>query len=362
MNNTPLEPIPTPASQRWHEFRLRWLPMTVFLVAWACVALLWRQHVASPVLVGQVEAVSVRVNCPKAGVLAELAVDRFQPVKAGQVLGRVLPADPQALAAALAVIQADIQALRQSLEPMVQMQRNAINFDQLRLEWMRQRAELGAQNAWLIYAEFELRRNEELAKTTLVAPNVVENARAYRDSCRAEVEQLKTLVAEGERSLVALTNGADFTQLADSPMRAAVAAQEARLRQAETDLGPVLLVAPIDGVVSSLSCRVGEAVAAGQVIVTIASSEAPRIVGYLRAPLGVEPRVGMKVEVRTRSLPRQRGVAEVVQVGNQFEPIPSILFGGINSTNSQVGLALGISLPPSPRLRPGELIDLILLQ
>ena len=60
----------------------------------------------------------------------------------------------------------------------------------------------------------------------------------------------------------------------------------------EADLNPVTLKAPIDGVVALIEHFSGEAVIAGQPIVSIAAAEPTRIVGYVRSPLSVEPAAG----------------------------------------------------------------------
>ena len=59
-------------------------------------------------LVGQAEVVPAKVGCYKPGMLAQLFVNRFQKVKAGDAVGQVLVTDPKILAASLAVIQAEI--------------------------------------------------------------------------------------------------------------------------------------------------------------------------------------------------------------------------------------------------------------
>src|SRR6516164_7362190 len=98
-------PIPIPAQQRWREMRQRALPGLVFVLAIGGIALLWKDHAASRVIVGQAEPVLSNVSCYKPGVLAELLVNRFQKVKVGDPLGKVMITDPKILASSLAVIQ-----------------------------------------------------------------------------------------------------------------------------------------------------------------------------------------------------------------------------------------------------------------
>jgi len=93
------------------------------------------------------------------------------------------------------------------------------------------------------------------------------------------------------------------------------------LRLTEAELSPLTLRAPMDGVVSVINHRSGEAIASGEPIVTLSALSADRIVAYLRQPIIVEPAVGMSVEVRARSLKRAIGRGRILQVGTQMEAI-----------------------------------------
>jgi hypothetical protein len=48
-------------------------------------------------------------------------------------------------------------------------------------------------------------------------------------------------------------------------------------------------------------------------------------------------------------------------VGTQYEPLPAALQMPVRLANSELGLPLSVSVPPSLRIRPGELVDLRLL-
>src|SRR6185295_9890367 len=114
------------------------LPGVAFLAAVATLALLWKNNLSAPTLVGQAEPYEANVSCYKPGMLAQLEVTRFQKVKAGDPVGRVLVTDPRILASSLAVIEAEIESLRVSLQPIALQQRTAMSYSELRLDWMRQ--------------------------------------------------------------------------------------------------------------------------------------------------------------------------------------------------------------------------------
>jgi multidrug resistance efflux pump len=363
MSAGPASPIRIPLGQRWRDARHRLLPVVVFAAALGALSSLWKDHVAAPTLVGQAEPILANVSSHKPGVLAELAVGRFQRVKAGDVVGQLMVADPRILESSLSVIRAEIEMLRVNMSPIAAQQRNAMDYNRVRLDWMRQRAQLASLRVSLQLAETEFHRTEELFKQKISSQQQLDASRATYEGRQREVEELVRLVAEGEQNFktLQLTNATEITRVSEDPLRAAIAVQESKLRLTEAELSPIALRAPMDGVVSAIFHRSGEAVTAGQPIVSIATLGAVRIVGYLRLPLSEEPRVGERVEVRTRGLHRETGSAQILEVGSQLESLPATLLGPLKVATAELGLPIGISLPANLRIRPGELVDVTLL-
>lgn len=356
--------IPVPLAQRWHDARTRLLPVLVFGATLATIALLWNQHVAAPSMVGQAEPVVASVSSQKPGMLAELMVNRFQQVKAGDPVGKVVVADPQVLTSSIAVIQSEIDMLRATIKPIADQQRAAINYNQLRLDWMRQRAQLATAQVNLQAAQSEFRRISELFKDKIVAERIYEQAKAKQDGLQREVEELDKLVCEGEKNFqsMQISNTVEIAKVSEDPLRAAIAVQESKLRLTEAELAPILLKAPMDGTVSVIHYRSGEAVMAGQAIISIATLNPVRIVGYMRPPILEDPKKGMKVEIRTRGLRREVAQTEIEQVGTQLEPMPSTMTSPLKIASSDLGLPIDIKLPDKLKLRAGELVDVVLLK
>lgn len=355
-------PIPIPVQQRWRELRVRVLPALVFAATVCSLALLWKGNVGSQTLLGQAEPVLANVSCYKPGILAELTVTRFQKVKAGDALGKVMITDPKILASSLAVIQAEIDSLQANMRPVIAQQRNAMDYDQLRLDWMRQRTQLATARVNLDLAETEFHRMEELFKDKIIAARVFEQAKASRDRLQQEVESLSKIVEEGEANFqtLQLTNANSISKVSADPLRAAIAVQESKLHLTEAELSPITLRAPIDGIVSMIFHRAGESITAGLPILAVATINPVRIVGYVRPPIIYDPKPGMNVEIRTRGVPRGVAVSKVVEVGTQMETIPATLLGPIRFASVEQGLPLDISLPASLNIRAGELVDIIL--
>ncbi|MFN3409984.1 MAG: HlyD family secretion protein [Limisphaerales bacterium] len=360
------EPIPIPPVQRWREFRQRVLPVAVFAGVLLLLASLWRDQLAAPVMVGQAEAQTVNIGSPQPGTLTGLNVSRFQRVRAGEIVGHILVADARLIAANLAVYRAEIDALRAGAgdRPLAAHQRNAMEYIRLRLDWMRQRAALASAQVNLQLAEAEVARTEALFAERVAAQTELDIARATRDAYRREIEELEKLVADAEAGLKALSpeGGLDLARVTDDSLRAAIGVQEANLRLIEAQLAPVPLIAPVDGMVTTVWQRSGEAVMAGAPVVTVTAERATTIVAYLRQPALVEPAIGTPVTVRSRSGQRMAARSQVAGVGVQLEPLPEALRSTLRFTltNAELGLPVSIPIPPELRLRPGEVVDVLL--
>lgn len=360
MNAPDLKPIPIPPAQRLRQAKTTLLPALVFIGALAVITLLWKERVAAPTMVGQADGLLSNVSSHQAGMLAGLRVGRFQKVRAGEVLASVLVVDPKLVEASLAVIRSEIETMRTDLLPVIPQKRYAVDYAQLRLGWMRQRADLAVAKVNLQLAEVELWRTEELFKDKIVPASTRDFAKATHDALKDQVEELNRLVTEGEATFksLAASNPADASQQTGDPLHAAIAAEEAKLRLMEAQLSPLTLRAPIDGTVTAVYFHSGESVTPGQPIVTIAADAPTRIIGYIRQPMGIEPKPGATVLIRTRGGQRVTGTAQILEVGAQLDALPLALRSSIKLAEVELALPVNISLPTSMHLRPGELVDI----
>jgi HlyD family secretion protein len=347
-----MTPIPTPLSKRWREFRIQFVPFLVFIGAVATGVTLWRENLASPVVPGEVESIRSNVLTAQGGLLTELTVERFQLVSAGEPIARVLVTEPELMRASLGVIQADLQLLRARMAG--DRQRNELDYEQLRLDWMSQRVALAMARVNLQNAQREFTRAERLHEQNLISEEAFDLARTVRDSLETEVAEKNQLVSEMSKSLELFRPVApEHTE--NDPISIALAANEEQLRFSEQ------LRAPVDGMVSVIYRRPGEKVVAGEPIVTISPLKSDRIVGYIREPILMEPKVGMPVQVRTRGSNRQIGEGTIMRIGSDLEVVSAGL--QLRSTNdypAERGLAFLVDVPPGMAVRPGEIVDLFL--
>lgn len=358
MNRLP--PIPTPPGQRWREVRIRIIPGLSFIAALALAVFLWRDNVASPTLEGAIEAVRAEVISPQAGTLTKITVARFQQVSQGDPVAVIHPTDPRT---ALDLLRAEIDLLRARLEPRLSQQRNSTDYERLRLELLLQKAELASDRVNLARAENELKRNQELFESKLLSEQLYDFSLKTKEQLETEVTEKAKLITDLEQGLqrLAALGDPDTASPTADAMLAAIQSQEQKLQKAQASIAPIVLTAPLDGVVSLVYRQEGENVMDGDPILVINSLESTRIIGYLRQPLPLEPEVGMHVEVRKRTPKAPAYHALIRHVGSQFEPITNALAMIRPGQAVDLGLPIEVSLPPSLKGRPGELVQLTLL-
>ncbi len=358
-------PIPMPPAQRWRELRQRHLPWVVFGGGvWAAV-LLWAHAVAPAAFVAEVEVVQADVRCPQAGRLRDLPVAVLQTVSEGMVLGYLDPVEPAVREHSLGALRAEIEYLRTSLEPVVGQQRAELAADRLQLDWMRERVGLAALRAQSLEAADQLARVEQLYRQRLATEASYLTARHLHEGLEAQLAEQAQLVERLQPAIARAAAPADagVAPRPQAALAAAIQVQEEKLRLVEAQLAPIPLRAPFAGIVAQLHHRSGETLLAGDAVVALAAPQPARLVGFLRQPLNFEPRVGMRVELRTRTSQRQVGYAVIEQVGSLLEPIPPSLLAATNRPPGTLekGLRVLIGLPAGFPVRPGEWVEVILL-
>ena len=354
-------PISTPLSKRWREFRIQVVPALVFAGSVVAAVYLWSISVVAPVMQAVAEAPRAQVTSPQPGRLIQLNVAQYQKVSQGEPVAVLLPADPRA---PLDLMQSELNLLRTRLDPRMTEQRNATDLQRLRLEILLQKVALATAKVTLRRAESDFARNARLLGEKLVSQDLYELSERDRDVAKIDVEEKTRLIAELEENFNSLGNmggPVPGSPLEDS-RAATLKAQEEKLKTIEAMLGPVTLVAPIDGVISSVLRQAGENVVDGEPILIISSPDTTRLMGYLRQPLPLDLKPGQAVEVHTRSVRRGAALATVLNVGPQMEPITNSLAMIRPGSLVDMGLPVEVSLPPGLNLRPGEIVDLSLPQ
>lgn len=337
----------------WNTVRMRVVPPLVLLVALAFVVWQWI-NMNPGGFPGLTEGARSGVAAPLDAYVAELKVRPYQEVKAGDVLAVLKPSDVRTR---LDLLQSELQIARMTLEPTLG-DRNAVNFERLRIDQLRLQEELAVSEIELQRAESALKRSTQLLTEKLISLDAHEIALRNRDAFGAEVMQRKAALAQINERLSALQTIGEPDPKATN---AIIAKMEGMLRDARSELGNVTVVAPISGMVHGISRAKGDFVGKGEPLLTVYSQRSDRVIVYLRQPYQTEPQIGLKVKVMTKSYERQQFITEISEVGAQLESITNSLAIIKPGALVDVGLPIVINVPEGVSIRPGETVDVTFL-
>jgi len=231
-------------------------------------------HSRDLVLIGTVDANQVIVSAQVEGRIQKLLVDEGTPVKAGDLIAVLDPAELQAQEAAAT---ATIASLRQRVEETQHTERStsgSTTSDVANAE-----AKLSSAKAQLLQAQATLDRTEsdsrrtiELAKAGIASDQERVQAETNLRAAQATVQAQKDMVSAAEADLKAAT----ARTYQASAAKSTVAETEADLKnaiaqknQAQVRLGYTNIYAPVSGTVSVRAARQGEVINIGAPIVTI---------------------------------------------------------------------------------------------
>jgi len=306
---------------------------------------------------GVADGLRTTVASPQAGWLRELKVLPYQLVNRGEPLAIIEPVDVR-MPLDLARVELELARLRH--EPPLANQ-NAMNYERVRVELLRLKAELATARVNLERAETEVTRNQRLYEEKILSADLYDLSVKTRDSIKAEVVAKTSAVGEMEERMEKLRALGD-PQVAevDERLQRVLTRLDATQAVAVSNWGPITLVAPISGMVNGISRQVGEYILEGEPVVGVSSLTAQRVVAYLRQPYPIDPEVGMKVRLTTRTEKPETFATSIIQVGAQVEVITNALALVRQGALVDVGLPVVVGLPAANRIRPGEIVDLLI--
>ncbi len=226
------------------------------------------------VLIGTVDSNQVVVSPQVQGRLAKLLVDEGTPVKQGDLIAVIDPAELEAQARAAAAM---IDSLRSQVAATQATQQatqgsTTSNVSNAQARLAAARAQLTQAEATLIRVQSDSQRMIELAKSGVASDQDRVQAESNLKAQQATVQSLKEQVSAAEADLntaVANTHQAHAAQSTVQSTRGQLANAEAQLKAADVRLGYTKIYAPVTGTVSVRAVREGEVVNPGQPLVTI---------------------------------------------------------------------------------------------
>jgi multidrug resistance efflux pump len=352
-NKDKLPPIPTPASQRWREFRIQVLPVVVFAAAVLGIVYLWKNFVQPVGIVGLAQTNTVNVTCTVDGLISQLLVEPFQTVTQGQVVAIVQAADSDVVQAESEAAIAELAMMRDRIK--VGLERSEQGFERYRVDLLLQQIALDEDKARVFYASNEMWRTAQLVKEGTENQSVADLKKADFDALAASIARRTTAIADLEMTVKGmqknLTTTNDITSVDD--------AIRAKRREMDELLKPSTLRSAINGIVSFVHHYPGEKIIRGTAIASIASPISTNIIGYIRQPITVLPTTNDTVHIITRTQPRKVLEGRIRHLGAQLEAInPSLI--SVDASRSEWGLPIQVELPAGAGLTlvPGEFVTL----
>lgn len=319
--------------------------------------MMWHHQVAVFTLTGVGEGLRSLVVSPQVARIQEIRVAPYQMVRQGDPIAIVVPLDTPAR---IDLLRAEMQLAQFYIQPSL-AEANSLDFERIRVELLRHKSELAIARVNLDLAEKDVRRNTPLHQKKLVSDEIYDLSVKTRDLHQAEVEEKMKAIAEIESRMSRLSRFGDPDAAVTNEQRAALMARLEQARNsAATNLGPIVLTAPITGMAGTWCRNPGEHVAEGEPILVVHSQWSDRIVGYLRQPYQVDPQVGMPVQATTRTRQRLTFSTEILQVGAQVETLTNSLAFFRQGMLVDVGLPIVVRVPPEVKIRPGEMVDLLI--
>jgi HlyD family secretion protein len=318
------------------------MPRPALLLPLAALALgCAREPDGAIVAHGTVEVRETDVAPMQAGRVVRIAVDEGQPVEPGDTLAvlmrAALPANVERERARTLAAEAALRDLERGARA----------------------PELDGAEAEVRGAEAEAERTarELVRMRTLAAGNAV--SRQALDNAEAAARAAASRLDAARERLALLREGTRPERIRQA--RAEVASARAAVAALEADVGDLVLVAPVRGVVLARLAERGEVLAAGTPAVTVGESARPWVRAFLRAADAGRIRVGHEAEVSLDGVAGRtwRGTVTVVSPRAEFTPRAALteeeradLMFGIRVEVADSTGAVKPGLPATVRLAP----------
>lgn len=355
-------PVPIPFKQRLREFRVRVVPVLVFIAMGIAVVFLWRDNAQTPSMIGEVVSEKSTLTVPQDGRLVTYVNGSFTPIEEGSLIGHLHRVDSTFIRSQLEMIEAEIARIRATREPVLQEQRTRMDLENLKFDQIQARIALAQARIQQQQSEADFRRSRELFDRELISRQRFDSVRTNLALFEAQVQEYENLIGFYGEKINEIEEFISYeTRVERNPVLAAIEVQEKLMETILAEFGPIPIYAPISGVISSIQNQSGEYVTRGDSLMVIQSPEPSHIVGYIRQPFPQKPEPGMQVQIRTRDASRTFFRSRIEQTGPGIQLMQFTLQRPGMTTDS--GLPVKISLADSLKamLTPGEIVDIVLL-
>ncbi len=377
--------------------RIHLLPFVVWVGAIACVVVLFSHRSRRYEVLGIAQGPIHQLAATCDGRLKDIGVELFDEVKQGQVLAVIdgvldnerprpeLDAELAVLKAQMAQLAAESKVARATYMAQVNNRVSdwtaarrpfATNVSDGRLRVLELTAAVETDRLALRQLDLDIKRfvTEGRVDANDVAIYDLQKMRAQKSAVEQRMASNGSLLEQANADMaLAIEREKAFAQGEPDAAGADQAAEDALNKQTEvlarqmdevlvrldslTRRESVELRAPFDGVVSLVQHTAGEAVLAGEAILTIAKKEPDNIVAYATEKQVSRVRENMVVQLIDRnSIPNLMVDSQVAYVGPTVEQMPARLWR--NPNMPQWGRPVLVKIPPGLTLVPGAVVGI----
>lgn len=377
---TPAEakPISTPRAQRVADFKQRTLPVIVWSVCALLSVVLLMNRARSFQYIGLAQAPQYEVSASAMGTIDTLVVVLFQDVQAGEVVAtldeRPVLATIATANATITKLQADLEAARAQMlsgsgsglaDVNADLRRFQIDEEDRRLAALSLRVVIESDEVERNRLWIDVGRNRRLLEEGIVGQSFFDIVEASHDVVATRLTENKILLAQTEEesrsarerrvayeSELAVVPAAAPLLL---PLKEAISIEAARLREIQIVRESLVLRSPVDGRVSYVYGRRGQAVIPGEPVVMISERTVNEIVAYLTEADGLLVEQQHPVRLISRTRPGIIADSVVLRVSPDIQMLPQRLWR--NPQVADYGRAVVIAPQPAMKLTPGETIE-----
>ncbi|MHC4395538.1 MAG: HlyD family secretion protein [Planctomycetota bacterium] len=378
-----------PGAHRAGNLRLHILPILVWLGAVGGVVLLLSYRTQRFEVLGLAQGQVRQISSTSMGRLKNVPVQLFEPVKEGDVVAIIdtvldhkhleveLEAKKAVFLAEIRQLQAELKATHNRLtveaenreNDMVDAQRRfyvdvvnarlrtlelkaVLEPERIRLDELELNAKIltarGAsqQNSTILYEQRKLKKQYDA-----LAIKIQQNQRLLT---QAENDLQQAIERRDKFALRQPSNPTMDTVLA--PIREAINIKQEQIGEILTDRVALELRSPFDGIVSEIQRKSGEAVLAGEPILTISETKPIEILAYADQKLASRLQENMKVKLLKSSEPPQIASSQITHLGPGVQLIPEQLRK--DPAVPEWGRPMLIKVPPDMKLMPGEIVGI----
>lgn len=326
-----------------------------------------------------------QIAAAKDGRLKSVSVELYQKVNLGDKIAiidtvledenikalrqaqlKTVAAEIQRLMAEMVPTQENLLAEASNIESdkIVAQRRFSVDIENAKLRILQLKTQIETDCINLENLVVEVKIAKQLLAEDAIAPYELQKVQVLYNTLDKTIQENEHLLTQAEENLKQAQQRKNkfaqhqpFHPSIDSALdiiRKAVKVQERLIEELLIKPVPMTLTATLDGVVSQIYYGTGDAVLAGEPIITIAESKPIEIVAYASAQQTSTIKEKMKVQLIKNSYPAQIATSRVTHLGPNVELIPERLWS--NPNVPQWGRPILIKIPNGLKLIPGEII------